>query len=225
MGGQACILYGAAEFSRDLDLSINISTENLILLIKALKQLDAELIFVPDLDPEALNRGHACHFRCLAPEAKGLRIDLMARMRDCPDFEELWKNRTIVSLPEIGEIGLLSLPDLVQSKKTQREKDWPMIRRLIETDIIQSQDHASEKQILFWLKECRTSSLLIDLARKYAEQCKALTIQRPLLSFALRGDIATLEDHLHLEEETEKEKDRQYWEPLKKELEKWRRGK
>ena len=28
MGGQACILYGAAEFSRDLDLSISIEEQD-----------------------------------------------------------------------------------------------------------------------------------------------------------------------------------------------------
>jgi hypothetical protein len=29
MGGQACILYGAAEFSRDLDLLVPVDAENL----------------------------------------------------------------------------------------------------------------------------------------------------------------------------------------------------
>ncbi|MBN1899849.1 hypothetical protein JW926_00820 [Candidatus Sumerlaeota bacterium] len=38
MGGQACILYGAAQFSRDLDLSIGITSENLGLINEALKQ-------------------------------------------------------------------------------------------------------------------------------------------------------------------------------------------
>ena len=57
MGGQACVLYGAAEFSRDLDLAL---------------------------------------------------------------------------LPDPANLDLLSLPDLIAAKKTQRDKDWPMIRRLIE---------------------------------------------------------------------------------------------
>ena len=29
IGGQACILYGAAEFSRDVDFALMVSTENL----------------------------------------------------------------------------------------------------------------------------------------------------------------------------------------------------
>lgn len=36
MGGQACILYGGAEFSRDLDLSIALDTDNLEAVEKAL---------------------------------------------------------------------------------------------------------------------------------------------------------------------------------------------
>ena len=37
MGGQACVFYGAAEFSRDTDLAILASSENLARLQKALE--------------------------------------------------------------------------------------------------------------------------------------------------------------------------------------------
>jgi hypothetical protein len=35
MGGQACVFYGAAEFSRDTDLAILSSSENIVRLSKA----------------------------------------------------------------------------------------------------------------------------------------------------------------------------------------------
>ena len=44
MGGQACVFYGAAEFSRDLDLLILVDSDNLARLRSALDELDAELI-------------------------------------------------------------------------------------------------------------------------------------------------------------------------------------
>ena len=44
MGGQATILYGAAEFSRDLDLAIACDASNLAATERALRELDAELI-------------------------------------------------------------------------------------------------------------------------------------------------------------------------------------
>jgi hypothetical protein len=62
MGGQACVFYGAAEFSRDLDLLI-------------LADLEAEPIAVPELDTAYLAKGHAVHFRCRRTDVAGLRID------------------------------------------------------------------------------------------------------------------------------------------------------
>ena len=47
MGGQACVLYGAAEFSRDIDLAIVAGPANLSRLRAALSELRAEVIAVP----------------------------------------------------------------------------------------------------------------------------------------------------------------------------------
>jgi len=47
MGGQACVLYGAAEFSRDTDLAVLASSENLDRLRAALAELNATVIAVP----------------------------------------------------------------------------------------------------------------------------------------------------------------------------------
>ena len=47
----------------------------------------------------------------------------------------------------------------------------------------------------------------LDLSRRYVHQCNDLTPQRPLLVFAPRGDIASLEEQLHNEQKIEKEID------------------
>ena len=90
MGGQACVLYGAAEFSRDTDLVVLCETENLSRLQKALDELKAKPIAVPPFRIEYLNRGHAVHFRCAHPDAVGLRVDVMSVMRGVDAFEKLW---------------------------------------------------------------------------------------------------------------------------------------
>lgn len=41
MGGQACIVYGAIEFSRDVDLAVLASEPNLAALRRALDELHA----------------------------------------------------------------------------------------------------------------------------------------------------------------------------------------
>src|SRR5579859_7745627 len=94
MGGQACIFYGAAEFSRDVDLALLAEPRNLEQLRNALKDLEAEPAYVPPLSLEYLQRGHAVHFRSQNPATKGLRIDLMSKMRGVAPFEELWGRRT-----------------------------------------------------------------------------------------------------------------------------------
>jgi hypothetical protein len=123
-----------------------------------------------------------------------------------------------------GEIyELLSLPDLVQAKKTQRDKDWPMIRRLIEADHAACPGPPSSAQARFWLREGRTAALLVAWARAFAAEAVSLAAgPRPLLAAALRGDEAGVEAALASEEQAERAADRAYWIPLKQELERMR---
>lgn len=50
MGGQACILYGAAEFSRDTDIALHASSENLERLREALRRLNARRVALPPFE-------------------------------------------------------------------------------------------------------------------------------------------------------------------------------
>ena len=75
MGGQACVLYGAAEFSRDLDLALLPDPANLEQLDGALRALDATPIAVPALSLAHLQAGLAVHFRCRCEDVLGLRIE------------------------------------------------------------------------------------------------------------------------------------------------------
>lgn len=90
MGGQACVFYGAAEFSRDTDLAILPSSENLARLKKSLKDLKVEVIAVPPFEVRYLRKGHAIHFRCNHTEALGMRVDVMTKMRGVDPFPKLW---------------------------------------------------------------------------------------------------------------------------------------
>src|SRR5437870_9614876 len=88
MGGQACVFYGAAEFSRDTDFAILADPANLARLRKALAELQAHVIAVPPLELKYLRRGHAIHFRCEHPEASGMRVDVMSKMRGVEPFSK-----------------------------------------------------------------------------------------------------------------------------------------
>jgi hypothetical protein len=225
MGGQACVFYGAAEFSRDTDLAILADAANLARLRKALAELQAEPIAIPPFALKFLRRGHAIHFRCQHPDALRMRVDVMSKMRGVDAFDKLWKRRTTIELPDETRCDLLSLPDLVRAKKTQRDKDWPMIRRLVEAHYFQNEARPKAAQIRFWLQELRTPELLMELARANAASCRRLMPSRPLLAHAAARNAVALERALNAEETSEREKDRRYWLPLRAELEKLRHAK
>jgi hypothetical protein len=220
MGGQACVFYGAAEFSRDLDLLILVDSDQMNRLLSALDELDADPVAVPPFSSAHLQRGHAVHFRCKRADVAGLRIDLIAALRGVAPFHELWDRRTTF---EIGgeAVDVLALPDLVLAKKTQRDKDWPMIRRLVESAYVSSEGSRSREQVEFLFRELRSPELLIALAAENPDL--AASQVRPAVVAAIAGDRETLERELQIEEAEQRRLDRIYWDPLKRELEQLRR--
>jgi hypothetical protein len=214
-------LYGAAEFSRDTDLVILPDPDNLTRLQSALDGLHAVCIAVPPFDRRYLEMGLAVHFRCHHPEADGIRVDVMSKLRGVEEFFLLWPRRTTVIVD--GEpVELLSLPDLVRVKKSQCDRDWPMIARLVEADYFQHRDDASPERVRFWLLEMRTPALLIDLAQRFPADIDQLSSHRPLLRLAATGDQSAVREAIRSEEQAEREADRRYWEPLLAELQRLR---
>ncbi|HEY0016744.1 MAG TPA: hypothetical protein VGC13_10510 [Longimicrobium sp.] len=211
MGGQACVLYGAAEFSRDADFAILASPENLGRLTGALAELQAEVIAVPPFEVHYLERGHAIHFRCKHPEAQGMRVDVMAHLRGVDPFPQLWARRTTWDLSEGFQVDSLALPDLVASKKTQRDKDWPMIRRLIEVSYDEGFSAPTPEQVAFWLRELRTPELLEECVRRFPHEARDVAQLRGAVAAALTDDADRIRDELAEEESRERNLDRQYW--------------
>ncbi|MGH9385486.1 MAG: hypothetical protein ACRD2N_14490 [Vicinamibacterales bacterium] len=222
MGGQACILYGAAEFSRDIDFDVLADENNLSRLRAALHELQAKPVFVPPLSTAVLLRGHACHFRSAKAETRGLRIDVMSVLHGCEPFDALWSRRRTLSLAGVGRVHVLALEDLVQAKKTQRDKDWPMVRRLLESDFHRHRTRPSRERVGFWLREVRTSDLLIELCRRFPGTARRLLSGRAALQAAVHGDVARVEQALQVEQDWYRASDRQYWAPLRTELARWR---
>lgn len=224
MGGQACVFYGAAEFSRDVDLLILADAENLANVRSALDALEATVIAVPGLEERHLLNGHAVHFRCRRADVAGLRIDVMAVLRGVDLFEELWERRTTLEID--GEpVDLLAMEDLVRAKKTQQDKDWPMIRRLVEQSYFEGVGNPTPGLVQFWLCELRTPQLLAEVVAAHPEAVEA--VSRAAVRAALLGSAEEIGTALEMEEQDERRKDREYWTPLKRELEELRlsRGK
>jgi hypothetical protein len=221
MGGQASVFYGAAQVSKDIDLILLADTANLQRLRHALEELRAERIAVPPFDAGVLNRGHAVHFRCHAAGVEDLRLDVMTRLRGVADFATLWERRTVIGGNTGEEFNLLSIPDLVAAKKTQRMKDWPIIELLVAIHYRENREDPAPEHVRFWLREARTPELLTELAQRFPEETRRETVTRPLLALANNPD--ELRAALDAEVRTEQAKDREYWTPLRAELEQLRR--
>lgn len=222
MGGQACVFYGAAQVSKDVDVVLLAEAGNFARLQQALNSLAARRIAVPRFDPALLARGHAVHFRCAAPGVEELRVDMMTRLRDMPEFAVLWERRTVFADPGGVVFNLLSVPDLVAAKKTQRSRDWPVIELLVAIHYRENGSSPRPDWVEFWLKEARAPEMVVELCRRFPAEARALAGARPLLAQAITGDLAALRPALDAEVRAEQDKDRAYWEPLKRELESFR---
>ena len=223
MGGQACVFYGAAQVSKDVDFLILADEGNYERLLAAMSELQAPRIAVPPFAARFLERGHAAHFRCQAEGVEGLRIDVMTQLRDLPGFDYLWDRRTSYS-DETGMVyDLLSIPDLVLAKKTQRNKDWPVIELLANIHFEENHAAPTPEWIQFWLREIRTPEHLKSLVEKFPSESDSILAERPLLQLAMEKQDDALQTALDAEMRAEQAKDRIYWEPLKREMEEFRR--
>jgi hypothetical protein len=119
---------------------------------------------------------------------------------------------------DIGPVPVVALEDLVLTKKTQRDKDWATIGELIEADMVAHQAQVDERRLAFWLREARSADTLIELAQAYEEAAAFGVADRPLLRAAIDGDRAGLELLLAQEQIEGRAADRQYWAPLRREL-------
>ena len=142
----------------------------------------------------------------------------MTRPPQLPDVAAVWRRRIEIDL-DGGPVAVIALDDLVQTKKTQRDKDWPIIGALIEADMVRHRDDPAGDQAHFWLREARGADVLIELATTFPDVADNVRQTRPLIGAAQERDRSTLELELAREQIRGKQADREYWEPLRAELE------
>jgi hypothetical protein len=131
VSGQATILYGAATFSEDVDLWVEPSAPNLERLLTALRASRARYYkLTPALTHEMAIRHHGFHFTVPDDQDSVLYLDVMACPPRVGDFGEA-NARSRVFETHWGALRTVGLRDLVELKKTQRPRDYPIISRLV----------------------------------------------------------------------------------------------
>ena len=100
-----------------------------------------------------------------------------------------------------------------------------MIGRLMERSYFEREEQPSPEQVEFWFRELRTPELLVELEGTHADAARRLESARPVIAAALTRDLDSVALALEAEEREERRKDREFWQPLKLEIEQFRREK
>ena len=100
-----------------------------------------------------------------------------------------------------------------------------MIRRLVDVNYVSHRDEPTAERLRFWLRESRTTELLVEAARDHPGITAELLAERPLLKLATSEHLASgaLARALRDEEEAVRRLDAEYWKPRRAEIERLRR--
>lgn len=130
ISGQASILYGAATFSEDVDLWIRPTPANARRLLVALAACGARIYkLTPPLARKNLTAGHGFHF--LVPDRPApIYLDVMGRPPRVGSFGEA-RRRARILPTGWGALPVVSIPDLIALKRTQRIADYDVITALV----------------------------------------------------------------------------------------------
>jgi hypothetical protein len=227
VSGQATILYGAATFSEDIDIWAEPSAGNLENLKAALHESRAQYYkLTPPLTSEYALRHHGFHF--VLPFGVDVYLDVMGRPPRVGSFDAAWDEAQHLST-EWGTLPTLGIQQLVELKKTQRLRDYPIISRLA---LLWMDERGAERtpQDLAWATDNLFSlpefvSLFRDhpgVADELLDDCHEL-VRRASREIAAHHQLSPeLEDELEewLDQRTAplRRADRHFWRPVIDEL-------
>jgi hypothetical protein len=143
ISGQASVLYGAATFSEDIDLWVAPTKANLQRLLTSLADVGAAVYkLTPPLTARHAGRGHGFHF-LLPDEFTPAYLDVMGKPPRVSSFAAAKRNSIRISC-DWGNLPVVSIPDLVELKKTRRLADYEIISNLVKVRLSAASAHSTE---------------------------------------------------------------------------------
>ncbi|MEO7685208.1 MAG: hypothetical protein ABIU86_14860 [Gemmatimonadaceae bacterium] len=94
-----------------------------------------------------------------------------------------------------------------------------MVRRLVEANYFAFRDEPTPERVRFWLLELRTPELLMEAVGTHSIEAAKHAQMRGAVQAATSGTLDKVQNELAAEEARERELDRNYWAPLRAELE------
>jgi hypothetical protein len=143
ISGQACILYGASQFTEDLDVWIQPTLKNLRSFLRAMARVKARVYkLTPPLTLKNVRTGHGFHFRI----GRELFVDVMG----CPPRVGRFRDAASRARELETDWGVLpvSAPeDLVLLKRTNRPADYEAVSNLVRFRVMEDGD---DPAVLRW---------------------------------------------------------------------------
>ncbi len=235
VSGQATILYGAATFSEDIDLWVEPSEANLQRLLSALGASQAKYYkLTPPLTPELASRHHGFHFTISDPnESLPLFLDVMCCPPRVSSFTDA-EHRARVFETDWGPLPTVGIVDLVELKKTQRPRDYPIIGRLVLAYMSEVGAHSTEKDLAWVADNIFSLSEFKQLLNEFPQVGSVLGVRDPLIAGAVvawgaNGALSPeledqLEDWFDARSAPLRKADRHFWRAVIDELRELRAG-
>jgi len=168
ISGQATVLYGAATFSEDLDIWLCPQNANRQRFVKALRTLRARYYkLTPPLNTTYLRKGHGFHFTLPAEGGADWYLDVMGVPPRSPAFNIAWRRSIRMETPW-GMVPVVSVPDLVELKKTQRLEDYAVISRLVMGFVDTSRQSHNCRLARWTIQNMFSTALLAELFQRHA---------------------------------------------------------
>jgi hypothetical protein len=228
VSGQASILYGAATFSEDIDLWVEPSDANVKRCKEALRAVGARYYkLTPPFTGEFADRHHGFHFLLPdTPQVPATFLDIMGRPPRVEPFPNaLGRARTFDT--EWGALRTISIVDLVELKKTQRPRDYPVISRLALLLLEEAGTACTEAQLRWALDNVFTLAEFERLIRAFPETARLVSkgsaAEAAAKTLAGGGELEpdvedALEDWFDERMAPLRRADRKFWRPVIEEL-------
>jgi hypothetical protein len=221
ISGQACVLYGASQFTEDIDLWIRPTPGDVAGLKRALGSVGARVHkLTPPLRLSFVRRGHGFHF-LIPPDTY---LDVMGRPPRVGPFAKAWRRSRRIAT-DWGRLPVVAPEDLVLLKQTNRPSDYEAISNLARMRVGEAPE---EVRVLDWaMRHSFDVDDLYAFARsasrhlwRWPERRSLRALRRVVLDSSALPAAVRRETALHLASELAalQERGRRYWIPILREL-------
>lgn len=224
ISGQACVLYGASQFSEDVDLWVRPDRNNFRRLLAALLHMDARVHkLTPPVQARYVGGGHGFHWIIPAGAEPEIYLDVMGRPPRVSSFDHEFLRARRLRTPW-GTLAVIAPEALVEIKKTRRLSDYDVITNLVRRRL--AEEAEPPRRLVRWA--IRNAFRAEDLLNIVTLERGGRPPRRPAARLAWRATrsstppdsrvLSKVTKTINIEIAALQEADRRYWSPVLRDL-------